>query len=228
MRKLKIAEIEQELLQDNVTEENIETFKTALKRVPKNSRCQHCYTTAVAMKPCFSQQALSLIEYGLELYGENWFDRMRSYHNMAILYEQNGDYHNALEAYKQAFLSIDKTQQALYVSEYALHLMRMEMHVANFQYTENLQNYYNDAMQADAFSQAFQRNAFYKAIAEIIVSQNQGNLKNMQKAYKTALKMLQPNYEGPLTGLLKQKNYTETAGATKEVFTFLENVKNLF
>ena len=88
---MKIAEIEQELLQDTVTEETIQAFKTALKRVPKNSRCQHCYTTAVAMKPCFYQQALALIEYGLELCGENWFDRMRSYHNMAILYEQNSD-----------------------------------------------------------------------------------------------------------------------------------------
>ena len=222
---MKIAEIEQELLQDTVTEETIQAFKTALKRVPKNSRCQHCYTTAVAMKPCFYQQALALIEYGLELCGESWFDRTRSYHNMAILYEQNGDYYNALEAYKQAFLSVEKPQQKLYSSEYALHLMRMEMHVSNFQYTKNFQKYYNEAIQADSFSQAFLRNAFYKAIAELIIAQKNDDLKNMQKAYKTILEMLQPNYEGPLTALLKQKNYIETVGATKEVLSFLENWK---
>ena len=225
---MKIAEIEESLIKGDCSEEMIELFKQALRRVPKTNRCQHCYTTAVAMKPKFHKQAIALMEYGLEQYGDSWVDRMRSYHNIAIVFEQNGKYREALSSYRNALLSIDKNIRDSYEAEYAFHMMRMEMHVADFNYTDDLQKYYDIAIQDSEFSQAFQKKAFYRHIAEIIIYTKLEELNGAKNAYYAATEMLQPNYVGPLTLLLKRKGYSETAGATKESLHFLKRFKRSF
>ena len=225
---MKIAEIEKKLTESDCSEEMIELFKQALRRVPKTNRCQHCYTTAVAMKPKFHKQAIALMEYGLEQYGDSWVDRMRSYHNIAIVFEQNSNYHEALSSYRNALLAIDKNNRDSYEAEYAFHMMRMEMHVADFNYTDDLQKYYDIAIQDSEFSQAFQKKAFYRHIAEIIIFTKLEELNGARNAYYAATEMLQPNYVGPLTLLLKRKGYSETAGATKEALHFLKRFKRSF
>ena len=225
---MKIAEIEQKMIEGDCSEEMLELFKQAIRRVPKANRCQHCYTTAVAMKPRFHKQAIALMEYGLEQYGDSWFDRMRSYHNIAIVFEQNSNYREALSSYRNALLSIDKSNQGSYEAEYAFHMMRMEMHIADFNYTDDLQNYYNIAVQASEFSQAFLKKAFYRYIAEIIIFTKQENINDARNAYYAATELLQPNHVGPITLLLKRKGYSETAGATKEALDFLKKFKHSF
>ena len=225
---MKIAEIEKRLTESGCSEETIELFKQALRRVPKANRCQHCYTTAVAMKPKFHKQAIALMEYGLEQYGDSWVDRMRSYHNIAIVFEQNGNYGEALASYRNALLSIDKNVRDSYEAEYAFHMMRMEMHFADFDYTDDLQKYYNIAIQDSEFSQAFQKKAFYRYIAEIIIFSKQGKPNDAINVYYAATEMLNPNYVGPLTRLLKSKGYSETVGATKEALNFLKKFKRSF
>ena len=84
---MKIAEIKARIERGECTAEMLDLFKAALKRVPKSGRCQHCYTTAAAMPSHFNKQAISLIQYGLTEHCDNWFDRMRSYHNLAIILE---------------------------------------------------------------------------------------------------------------------------------------------
>ncbi|MBE6697363.1 MAG: hypothetical protein E7581_02460 [Ruminococcaceae bacterium] len=225
---MKIAEIEKRLTESDCSEETIELFKQALRHVPKANRCQHCYTTAVAMKPKFHKQAIALMEYGLEQYGDSWVDRMRSYHNIAIVFEQNGNYGEALASYRNALLSIDKNVRDSYEAEYAFHMMRMEMHFADFDYTDDLQKYYNIAVQDNEFSQAFQKKAFYRYIAEIIIFTKQEDPDGAKDAYYAATEMLKPNYVGPLTLLLKRKGYSETAGATEETLNFLKKFKRSF
>ena len=225
---MKIAEIEKRLTESDCSEETIELFKQALRRVPKANRCQHCYTTAVAMKPKFHKQAIALMEYGLEQYGDSWVDRMRSYHNIAIVFEQNGNYGEALSSYRNALLAIDKNNRDSYEAECAFHMMRMEMHIADFNYTDDLQKYYDIAIQDNKFSQAFQKKAFYRHIAEIIIFTKLEELNGARNAYYAATEMLQPNYIGPLSLLLKRKGYSETAGATKETLNFLKKFKRSF
>ena len=225
---MKISEIEEKMIEGDCSEEMLELFKQAIRRVPKANRCQHCYTTAVAMKPKFHKQAIALMEYGLEQYGDSWVDRMRSYHNIAIVFEQNSNYHEALSSYRNALLAIDKNNRDSYEAEYAFHMMRMEMHIADFNYTDDLQNYYNIAVQADAFSQAFLKKAFYRYIADIIIFTKQENINGARNAYYAATELLQPNHVGPITLLLKRKGYLETAGATKEALDFLKKFKHSF
>ena len=198
---MKIADIETKIERGDCSEEAIELFKTALKRVPKANRCQHCYTTAVAMPPRCYKQAIAMIQYGLDEHCGSWVDRMRSHDNMAIILENHGDYVGALKSYQDALSSIEPDKQCSYNSEYAAHMMRAEMHITGFKYSEDLFNYYSIAIQADSFSQAFQKKAFYRSIAEIIIFREQGDLTNAKRAFKTANEMLHPNYIGPLTQL---------------------------
>ncbi len=75
---------------------------------------------------------------------------------MAIVYEAIGDYQAAQISCNRALLSIDDDKRASYAPEYAAHMMRTEMHISGFEYTENLRHLYDLAIQADEFSQSFQ------------------------------------------------------------------------
>lgn len=222
---MRIAEIEAKIEQGDCSEEMLDLFKAALKRVPKSSRCQHCYTTAASMPSRFHRQAISLIQYGLTQHCDCWFDRMRSFHNIAIILETNGDYIGAKQAYGKALSAVDADKRSGYDAEYAAHMMRMEMHISNFEYTDDLENYYNTAIQADKFNQAIQKKRFYRLLAEIIIYCERNDLPSAKQAFMAANEMLRPGFVGPLTPLLKRNGFIETAGTTKEALTFLRRVK---
>lgn len=222
---MKIAEIEAILINGDVSDGTIEQYKIALSRVPRAHRCQHCYTTAASFGVRHYNYAFDLIHYGLQ-YCDSWSDRMRAYYNMAIIYEQIKDYSSALGCYAEALNAIPEEQKTLsYTSEYAAHLMRMEMHIHHFEYTEKLRQFYLLAIQADHFSRAFVKKVFYEAIAEIILFQKDGMLDEMKQSLYKANALLSDNYSGPLTSMLKRKGYTEITGATKEALVFLNKMK---
>ena len=225
---MKIAEIKARIERGECTAEMLDLFKAALKRVPKSGRCQHCYTTAVSMPSNYNQQAISLIQYGLTQYCDNWFDRMRSYQNLAIILENSGDYIGAKQAYCEALESVRSDKRAVYDSEYAAHMMRTEMHISNFEYTDDLENYYNSAVQADDFSQAFQKKIFYRLLAEIIILIKWGDFIGAKEAFVAANDMLRPDFDGPNTLLLKRKGFIESTGATKPALDFLHRIKQVF
>jgi tetratricopeptide (TPR) repeat protein len=225
---VKIAEIEAKIANGDCSEEMLCLFKTALKHVPKIGRCQHCYTTAASMPSHFHSQAISLIQYGLAQHCDNWLDRMRSYHNIAIILEANGDYVGAKQAYRDALNSIEADNQSGYVSEYSAHMMRAEMHINNFECTDDLEKYYKTAVQADEFSQSFQKKKFYRLLAEIIIFCKRNDLARAKEAFVAANDMLQPGFLGPITLLLKRKGFIESTGATKAALTFLRRVKRVF
>lgn len=225
---MKIAEIEARLQHGEYSEELLALFKDALKRVPKAGRCQHCYTTAAGMPMRFSRQAVGLIQYGLQEHCAGWVDRMRSFHNIAVILEKQGDYSGAKQAYSEALSSVEAGNRSVYTSEYAAHLMRTEMHINNFEYTQELENYYDTALQADEFRKVFQTATFYRLLAQIIISRHRGDLPAARVAYDEANKMLRPGFSGPLTLLLKKKGVSESTGTTKEARNFLRRVSKLF
>ena len=225
---MKIAEIVAKIECGDCSAEMLDLFKTALKRVPKSGRCQHCYTTAASMPSRFHKQAISLIQYGLTEHCDSWFDRMRSYHNLAIILENCEDYVGAKQAYRQALESVELDKRTNYDSEYAAHMMRAEMHISNFEYTDDLENYYNNAVQADEFSQAFQKKRFYRLLAEIIILIKRNDFAGAKEAFLAANDMLCPGFVGPITLLLKRKGFIESAGATKSALDFLHRIKRVF
>lgn len=221
---MKISEIEERLARGECSEELIAEFKTALKRVPKNNRCQHCYTTAASMSIEYYDQAIELINFGLDQCGDCWPHRMLSYHNAAIIYENKGGYKNALELYKKAHDAVTDDKRRLYEPEYAAHMMRMEMHLSKFEYTADLQKYYETAVCADEFKRNFQKWKFYIALAEVIIFMHRGDKNRAKNAYDNAMNILRPDSEGALTAMLRRHCYIESSGATKEAVGFLKQL----
>lgn len=70
---MRIEEIETKMSHGDCSAEMLEHFISALKRVPKRVRCQHCYTTAASMSSQFHKQAISLIQYGLAEHCDSCF-----------------------------------------------------------------------------------------------------------------------------------------------------------
>lgn len=225
---MKISELEAKIRGGDCSDETLELFKAALKRVPKSSRCQHCFTTAVEMPKRLYHQAIALIRYGLEQHCDSWSDRMRSFHNMATLLEANQDHVGALQAYREALASVDPGRRADYDPEYAAHMLRMELHISGFTYTEDLEAYYNRAIGADSFTQAFQKKQFYRLLAEILIFSRHNDPASAQRAFAKANEMLRPGHMGPLTQLLKKHHFLESTGATKEALAFLRSAKRSF
>ena len=225
---MKIAEIEAQMKQGNCSDKIMELFRTALRRVPESNRCQHCYVTAAAMPLQCHEQALSLIAFGVSEHCCCWVDLMRSFYNMGSIYEAIGDYQSAQKNYNQALLSIDEDKRASYTPEYMAHMMRTEMHISGFEYTEDLNRFYSIAIQADAFSQSFKKKMFYRFLAEVIIFRKQGEMEKAKASYYSANEMLKPGFVGLLTNHLKRKGYPETTDATKEATAFLKRAKQYF
>lgn len=177
---MKIAEIEAKIEQGDCSEEIMGLFRTALKRVPKSGRCQHCYITAAKMPLCDHRQAVSLIEYGISEHCSNWTDRMRSFHNLANIYEAIGDYRSAQKSYKQALLSIEEDKRSKYASEYAAHMMRTEMHISGFEYTEDLNRFYNTAIKPMHSVNPFRKRGFIVFWQKLLYSVNLEILKKQR------------------------------------------------
>lgn len=220
---MRIAEIEKLLIAGDCSEELFEQYKVALKRVPKNLRCQHCRATAAAMPLHCSVFAIALISYGLE-FCESWVDNMCAYYHMAVIYERNKNFDRALVCYKNALDAVPDPKEA-YAFEYAAHMLRVEMHIHQFTYTDDLRAYYEKSIQMDKFSQSFLKKQFYKKLAEIVVFSHEGRRKEARSAIEEAAAMLSPTYKGPLTELLKRKKVNETVGATEEAIAFLKKMK---
>ena len=63
----KIDEFELKLIRQGMTDEDLAEYEKLLKRVRGNfAKRQHCYTTAIQFPSYNAEQALKLIQYGLE------------------------------------------------------------------------------------------------------------------------------------------------------------------
>ncbi len=221
---MKLSDLESALIQGKCTPELLEQFKTALRRAPKNMRPQHCFTTAAAMPERRFPMAKELLEYSLTLEG-TWLDRMRSHNNLADLYEKQSDYQNAKAHYQLALDAIDPGQKAAYAPDSAARMLVCQLHLDGFAYSDELRRLYAESQKLDDFNRSFQKCQFYLSLAEIILCIRDGGRSDARTAYDRARTMLRPDYEGPLTALLKRKCYTESTGATKEARAFLKRIK---
>ena len=222
---MKLSEIEEAITMGKCTPELLEQFKASLRCAPEKMRPQHCYTTAAAMPAWCFPMAVELLEYSLELEG-TWLDRMRSHNNLADLYERHADYAQAKDHYRLALDAMPPERTTDYASDAASRMLVCQLHLDNFTYTDELRHLYEESQKLDAFNRSFQKCLFYMSLAEIILCKHASDLPAARAARARANAMLRPGYKGPLTALLKRKNYIESAGATREARAFLRRIKN--
>ena len=222
----KIDEFERKIIDQGMTDEDFLEYEKMLKKVRDNfSKRQHCYTTAIQLPEKDSEQAVKLIQYGLDNFEDGWFSTYTSYLYMGHIYERIRNYQKAYESYllaKEA-LGIDHPE---YVEKLSKDLMWMKLHVDSFKYSAELEDYLSQYQKTSDFSKAFINTEFKIAVANIVIALHYERYDEAKKFLKRAKGICNPNYVGKLYDILVRHKYNETLTTTPESILFLKQLKD--
>ena len=221
----KIEIYEKKLIKEGITEDGYAEYETLLKRVRSNFlRLQHCYTTAAQFPIDRSREGIDLILWGLQKYPDTWFSTYTAYYNIGIICERCGKYSDAYKAYLKASETLNKDQIS-YRRTISGNLMWMLLHVDNFNYSEQLENYYVVFSEINDMEKAFINNEFRLAVAEIVIFSHKGMQNEAAASYKKAIRLNSPNVVSRIQGILDKHRVKDRLKNTPECAAFLKTVK---
>lgn len=221
----KLDDFEKRMILQGMSDKDISEYDKLLKRVHSNFlKRQHCYTTAIQFPDKYSEQAVRLINYGLESFPDGWFSTYSSYLYIGQIYERTGEYGKAYEAFLLAKEALGEDKNA-YLQELSKELMWMKLHIDSFCYSKELEEYFLCFSQSDEFSKAFLSSEFRTAVVNIIISLHYGRMDEAKSSLEKAKRMCKADYKGRLYDLLKRHKYTEILKTTPEAIDFLHSVK---
>lgn len=221
----KIDEFEHRIVQQGMTDDDFAEYEKLLKRVRGNfSKRQHCYTTAIQFPSQYAEQAIKLIQYGLDTFEDDWFSTYTSYLHMGHIYEGISNYQKAFDAYLLA-KDVLGSDHPKYVEELSKDLMWMKLHVNSFRYSEELEEYLSCYKKTSDFSKALVNTEFKIAIVNIVISLHHGRLDEAKQFLEKARGICNPNYVGKLHSILAKHNYNESIRTTPEAIAFIQQLK---
>ncbi|MBR5321180.1 MAG: hypothetical protein IKU41_05010 [Clostridia bacterium] len=221
----KIEEFENKIIKQGMTDEDFIEYQQLLKRVRDNfNKRQHCYTTAIQFPIKNAEQAIKLIKFGLDNYEDSWFTTYTSYLFIGKIYEKMQDEKSAYDSYVLALKTLSPEQQS-YIDYLSIELLWMKLHMDNFQYSPELEDYCNLFSNTDEFSQSFKNNEFRIAIAQMVIALHYGENDKVKHFYQQALEISNPKYIGKAEGILNRHHYKEELKVTSRVTHFLNEVK---
>lgn len=221
----KIDDFEQKLINQGMTDEDFIEYEKLLKRVRGNFlKRQHCYTTAIQFPRQYAEQAVKLIQYGLDSFEDDWFTTYTSYLHMGHIYEGIGNYQKAFDAYLLAkeSLGLDHPE---YVGALSKDLMWMKLHVDSFKYSLELEEYLSSYEKTSNFSKSFVNAEFKVDIAKIVISMYHRRTDEAKRFLKKARDICKPQYIGKLYNILARHKYTESLDTTPEAIAFVQQLK---
>ncbi len=208
-----------------MTEEDFSEYEKLLKKIRGNFlKRQHCYTTAIQFPPEYADQAVRLIQYGLENFEDGWFSTYTSYLFIGHIYEKSGNYPKAFDAYLSAKAALGPEQQG-YAEELSKDLLWMKLHIDFFQYSKELEDYFLYYEKTDAFSKSFINSEFRLTVAGIVIALHYGKTDEAKQLLERAKQISKPDYIGNLKDTLTKHQYHETLNQTPESIEFIQNVK---
>ncbi len=221
-----MTKIEEFVIQTGITEEDLKEYEKLLRRVCSNGgRRQHCWSAAAAFPPHRTEEAVSLIRWGLEQYPDSWYSTYMSYYMIGQLYERSGKWQAAHNAYLMADDALGEEQTA-YRKTLSGDLLWTLLHMDSFQYSDKLRAYYDSFRKIDDFHAAFVNCAFRLAVAELVIALHDGDGKKAKKAYDEAMTMARPGFVSRIQGILDRHRATDKLKAnTKECAQFLKSVR---
>lgn len=221
----KIDEFEQKLIKQGMTDEDFAEYEKLLKRVRGNFlKRQHCYTTAIQFRPKYADQAVKLIQYGLDNFKDAWFSTYTSYLHMGHIYAENSNYFKAYESYLRAKEALGD-DRADYIEELSKDLMWMKLHIDSFKYSVELEEYLSCYERTDDFSKSFINSEFKVAVTNIVICVHYGRIDEAKQFLERAKEICRPNYVGKLFNILARHNYKESLKATSESIAFVRRLK---
>ena len=220
----KIEEFEKGLIKNGITENDYSEYDNLLKRVHGNFlRLRHCCTTAVQFPEKHAEQAIDLIEWGLEKYPDTWFSAYSAYCDIGMINERCGKYRSAYEAYLKAAEVLSEDQLS-YRKMISGNLLWMLLHADGFKYSGQLETYYDLFKEIGDFEKAFINNEFRLAVAEIVIFSHKGMKDKAAGSYERAIKLSKPNVISRAQGVLDKHNVKDTLKNTSECAAFLKNI----
>lgn len=221
----KIDDFEQKLIKEGMTDEDFSEYKILLKRVRGNFlKRQHCYTTAIQFPIQYAEQAVKLIQYGLECFEDSWFSTYISYMHMGRIYERISDYTKAFESYLLAKEALGSDHPE-YVEEISKDLMWMKLHMDSFNYSVELEEYLSCYEKSLGFSKQFVNSKFKITVVSLVISLYHGRIDEAKKFLETAIDICKPNYVGELHNILARHKYDESLNTTSEAIAFVQRIK---
>ncbi len=221
----KIDDFEKKLISRGMTDEDFIEYEKLLKRVRGNfSKRQHCYTTAIQFPGKSAEQAVKLIQYGLDNFEDGWFSTYTSYLFMGRIYEGINEYQKAFDAYLMAKDALG-TDHGGYVAELSKDLLWMKLHIDSFRYSPELEEYLAMYEKTNDFSKAFINSEFKYIVANIVIFLHAGKTEEAKQYHEKAVELCKPNYVGRLYDLLLKNHYRDALKATPESIAFVKQLK---
>ena len=221
----KIDDFEQKLIKQGMTDEDFLEYEKLLKRVRGNFlKRQHCYTTAIQFPLQYAEQAVKLIQYGLDNFEDDWFSTYTSYLYIGHIYEEIGNYQKAFASYLLARETLGQDHPE-YVEELSKDLMWMKLHVDSFKYSAELEEYLSCYEKTSDFSKAFVNAEFKVTVANIVISMHYGRFDEAMQFLEKAKGICKPNYVGKLYNILVRHKYHESLNTTPEARAFVGQLK---
>ena len=220
----KIDDFEQQLITQGMTDGDLAEYGKLLKRVRGNyARRQHCYTTAIQFPRHRADQAIRLIQYGLEQFDDGWFTTYTSHLYIGRIYENSGRYPEAFGAYLSAKQALGPGQ-GKYAAELSKDLLWMKLHADAFRYSAELEEYLACYETSGDFSKAFVNASFKAAIAKLVISMHYGKTGEARQFLETARSICEPGHTGALQPILARHRYSETWNPTPESLAFIREL----
>lgn len=228
---MKIAEVEELIKRDGLSDELFEEFKLSLKRVPKILRCQHCYITAYHLRTKKAgkrqkrknfEDAVKLIEYGIESHPEKDLYLRLAYEHLGMAYGDAGEYEKAKSALQTAYSIV--ADEPHYIPYFSYLIVRMELQCCKFSYTPYLQELYEGMLMADKFESERRTNIFNRSLTEIIIAEHNGDKNAKKLACERAFDALDLSKANMLDGIFKRHRALDIIAVktTKEALKFLK------
>lgn len=221
----KIDVFEQKLIKQGMSDADFIEYEKLLKRVRGNfSKRQHCYTTAIQFPRQYAEQAVKLIQYGLESFEDDWFSTYTSYLYIGHIYEGISNYQKAFEAYSLAKEALGSDHPE-YVAELSKDLMWMKLHVDSFKYSMEVEEYLSCYEKTSDLSKSFVNSEFKVAVAAVVISLHHGRFGEAKQFLEKAKGICKPNYVGKLSNILARHKYYELLNTTPEAIAFIKRLK---
>jgi uncharacterized membrane protein YczE len=218
----KIEEFENRIIKNGITEGDFAEYERLLRRVHDNFlKLQHCYITAIKFPVNRADSAVALIEWGLDRFPSDWFPTYFALDHIGWIRERNGQYRLAYDAYLRAADVLGEDHLS-YSQSLSGSLMWMLLHIDNFTYSKQLEDYYNAFNCIDNFEKAFVNNEFRLYVAETVISLHYGKSTEAREAYENAIKLSKPGFVSRIQNVLDRHNVKDVLRNTPECSLFLK------
>ncbi|MCF0114323.1 MAG: hypothetical protein HUJ56_03140 [Erysipelotrichaceae bacterium] len=220
MTKTGIDLFEETLIQEGLTDQNLETYEKLLRKAGDDwNRIQHCFLTAYQFPVDKVEEAAKLIEFGNERYASEERYLIHSNQYLGLIYRRAGLYQKAYEVYASIYQKFGDVK-----GTFPWNMLESKLYADNFTYSVELEECIELCQQESVFAKSFRDNKFKLALADYIVASHDSDIDKMKVAYSTICEVAASDYKGTLKDVLTKHKAIDVFHITEECRVFLKGI----